>query len=89
MNINPVPVDEKTAAQYAAYLARWLKPISKTQYLNIIHILHLECGQPSPAQDSWYVKTTKDIEKVKGSEVEDSYDTLCVVSSKSSKKLIQ
>lgn len=63
----PVPVNEQTVAQYAAYLARRLKPSSIKQYINIIRILHLESGLPHPFRDSWYVQTTlKGIEKCKG-----------------------
>ena len=56
MDIVPVPASEQTIAQYAAYLARRLKPDSVKQYLNIIRILHLECGEKHPYKDSWYVK---------------------------------
>ncbi|XP_070183858.1 uncharacterized protein [Littorina saxatilis] len=67
MDIMPVPVNEQTVAQYAAYLARRLKPSSIKQYINIIRILHLESGLPHPFKDSWYVQTTlKGIEKSKG-----------------------
>ena len=61
-----MPASEQTIAQYAAYLARCLKPSSVKQYLNIIRILHLECGHPHPFKDSWYVKTLMGIEKAKG-----------------------
>ena len=67
MDIGPVPASEQTIAQYAAYLARRLKPSSVKQYLNIIRTLHLKCGHPHPFKDSWYVKTTlTGIEKAKG-----------------------
>ncbi|KAK7089168.1 hypothetical protein V1264_024786 [Littorina saxatilis] len=52
MDIMPVPVNEQTVAQYAAYLARRLKPSSIKQYINIIRILHLESGLPHPFKDS-------------------------------------
>lgn len=69
MDIVPVPASEQTIAQYAAYLARRLKPDSVKQYLNIIRILHLECGEKHLYKDSWYVKTTLNgIEKCKGCE---------------------
>ena len=56
-----------TVAQYAACLARCLKPGSVTQYLNISRVLHLECGHPHPYKASWYVKTTlKGVEKCNG-----------------------
>jgi hypothetical protein len=67
MDIVPVPASEQTIAKYAAYLARRLAPSSVKQYLNIIRILHLECGMEHPYAESWYVKTTlKGIERVKG-----------------------
>ncbi|KAK7464563.1 hypothetical protein BaRGS_00037873 [Batillaria attramentaria] len=67
MNIQPVPVSETTIAQYAAFLARKLQPTSVAQYLNIVRLLHLECGKPHPFDESWLVKSTlRGIEKVKG-----------------------
>lgn len=67
LKIKPVPVCEKTVAQYAAFLARTLQPSSVTQYLNIVRLLHLECGEVHPYHDSWLVKSTlKGIERVKG-----------------------
>lgn len=70
MQIKPVPVTDVTVAKYAAYLARRLKPSSVKQYINIIRLLHLECGLDNPSADSWYLKTTlKGIEKMKGTEV--------------------
>ena len=63
----PVPASEKTLALYAAYLARRLKSSSVKQYLNIVRIMHLDCGLANPAKDSWYLKTTlKGIERVNG-----------------------
>lgn len=70
-DVLPVPASEQTVAQYAAYLARRLKPASVKQYLNIIRILHLECQMPNPCKDSWHLKMTlKGIEKVKGTDVQ-------------------
>ena len=66
MDIVPVPTSEQVISQYAAYLARRLKPASVKQYLNIVRILHLECGEPHPYKDAWLVKTTlQGIEKAK------------------------
>jgi hypothetical protein len=63
----PVPATDKTVSLYAAYLARRLKPSSVKQYLNIVRILHLECGADNPCTDSWYLKTTlRGIDKTKG-----------------------
>lgn len=70
MKISPVPISEQAVAQYAAFLARRLKPASVRQYMNIIRILHLECNFANPCADSWYLKMTlKGIEKAKGTEV--------------------
>ena len=54
----PVPASPEHIAQYAAYLARSMKPSSVRQYLNIIRILHLESSLPNPMKDCWYVKST-------------------------------
>lgn len=70
MGIPPVPVTEREVALYATYLARRLKPASVRQYINIIRIMHLECGYKHPFEQSWLVKTTiKGIEREKGCEV--------------------
>lgn len=70
-NVLPVPASDKTVSLYAAYLARRLKPSSVKQYLNIVRIMHLECGADNPCADSWYLKTTlKGIEKAKGTDVQ-------------------
>lgn len=67
LKIPPVPVDEATVARYAAFLARTRKPATVRQYLNIVRLLHLECGLPNPMDNSWIVKSTvKGIERVKG-----------------------
>ena len=54
----PVPASEKLISLYAVFLARRLKPASVKQYLNIIRILHLECGYVNPIKDSSLVKST-------------------------------
>ena len=54
----PAPATPTHVAQYAAYLARRLKPSSVRQYLNIIRILHLDANLTNPMQDNWLVKTT-------------------------------
>ena len=69
MDILPVPASEETIASYAAFLARRLKPTSVRQYLNIVRVMHLECGESHPYKDSWLVKSTlKGIERAKGCE---------------------
>ena len=70
LNIAPVPVDERTVALYATYLARTLRPASVRQYLNIVRLLHLECGFEHPYKDSWTVTSAlRGIDRVKGCEV--------------------
>lgn len=69
--IAPVPADEETVTLYAAYLARTRKPSTVRQYLNIVRLLHIECGLVNPMQDSWLVKSTlKGIERIKGCAVQ-------------------
>jgi hypothetical protein len=63
-------VTERIVALYATFLARTLKPASVKQYLNIVRIMHLECGFEHPFKDSWLVKSTmKGIEREKGCEI--------------------
>lgn len=65
--IAPVPVTDQIAAMYAAHLAKKLRPASVRQYVNIVRILHLECGYDNPCKDSWFLTSTlKGIERVKG-----------------------
>ena len=58
MQICPVPVNDSIVTEYAAYLARRLRPSSVKQYLNVIRLVHLECNFDNPCKDSWLVKTT-------------------------------
>lgn len=67
LGIAPVPVTDQVAAMYAAHLAKTLKPASVRQYVNIIRLLHLECGYDNPCKDSWFLTSTlKGIDRVKG-----------------------
>lgn len=43
---------------YAAYLARRMKANSVRQYLNIVRLLHLECGYPNPCENNWQLRST-------------------------------
>ena len=47
---DPVPVTNINLCRYAAYLARRLSYSSTRQYLNIIRLMHLECGFPNPLE---------------------------------------
>ena len=65
-----MPVSEKHLAMYAAYLARRLRPATIKQYLNVVRLLHVECGADNPVKDNWYLKSTlTGIGRVKGSVV--------------------
>jgi len=67
MGYCPVPVQTSHLLQYAAYLARSLKPTSIRSYLNIIGILHKELGLPNPLLDNWALKSLlTGINRVKG-----------------------
>ena len=57
MGYPPVPVHPTHLLQYAAFLARSLKPNSVRSYLNIIGILHKEFGLPNPLLDNWPLKS--------------------------------
>ena len=70
MDIPPAPVTDVVVSQYAAYLARRLRPASIKQYLNVIRLLHVECKLPNPCKDSWLISSTiRGIEKTLGNEV--------------------
>ena len=70
MCIPPVPVTDKVIALYVSYLARRLKPGSIRQYVNVIRLIHLECGLANPMEDSWYLQSTlRGIQRIKGSTV--------------------
>ena len=68
--VPPVPVNKKTIAMYAAYLARRLRPTFVQQYLNIVRVMHLEAGLSNPLKDSWFISSTlKGIDRAKGTAV--------------------
>lgn len=63
------PVDEKTVALYVAYLADRLSYSSITKYINVLRLLHLEAGFPSPL-GSWYISSVlKGVRRDKGDRV--------------------
>ena len=65
-----VPVTDNFVVLYAAYLARRLQPSSIKQYLNVIRLLHIECGDQNPCQNSWFLKSTlRGIEKTMGATI--------------------
>ena len=57
MGYTPVPVHPPYLLQYAAVLARSLKPSSIRTYLNIIGILHKEFWLPPPLLNNWPFKS--------------------------------
>ena len=58
LGVAPTPASNLLITQYAAYLARRMKPSSVRQYLNVIRLLHLEDNRDNPLKDNWYVKST-------------------------------
>jgi len=65
--LQPVPANNTTLTRYVAFLARTKVYSTIMQYLNIIRIIHLECGIPNPLRDNWYLKSvTQGIKRGKG-----------------------
>ena len=56
--MHPIPATSKIVCCYAAYLARKLKYRSIKQYMNIIRIMHVECGLPNPCESNYQLNTT-------------------------------
>jgi len=56
----PVPCSSHNLLSYVVFLARTLATSSITCYLNVVHILHLQCGFPNPLQDQLF-KFQKDL----------------------------
>jgi hypothetical protein len=57
MGYSPIPIQPQHLLQYAAFLARSLKPSSIRSYLNIIGVLHKEFGLPNPLLNNWPLKS--------------------------------
>lgn len=57
MGYTPVPVHPAHLLHYAAFLARSLKPLSISSYLNIIGILQKEFGLPNPLLENCPLKS--------------------------------
>jgi integrase len=55
MGYKPVPISDINICRYAAYLTdvKKLSAASIPKYLNIIRLLHLECGLANPLEDNW------------------------------------
>ena len=67
MGYPPIPAQSSHICQYAAFLARSLKPSSIPNYLNIISILHKEFSLPNPLTNNWPLQSLlTGIKRVKG-----------------------
>ena len=65
-----MPASKEFVAEYAAYLARRLKPSSVKQYLNVVRLIHDEVNCDNPCADNWILKSTLiGINRLKGSPV--------------------
>ena len=67
---NPVPASPWVVCQYMAHLAQRLKYKSVKQYVNIIRIIHRDCGYPDPLSNNAFATTVlKGIRRIKGDSV--------------------
>ena len=67
MGYPPFPAQPAHLCQYAAFLARPLKPSSIPNYLNIIGLIHKEFNLPNPLIDNWSLQSLlTGIKRVKG-----------------------
>ena len=64
--ISPVPTSDTNVCRYAAFLAKRLTFSSIEQYLNIIRLLHLECGYDNPLSSSSLRTVLQGIKRVNG-----------------------
>ena len=64
---SPVPADSNTVLAYATFLARSLSPNSIPSYMNIIKLMHLEKGYPSPLKNWELNAVTRGIQRRLGS----------------------
>ena len=57
MGYVPVPITSQNLCRYAVYLSvfKKLNPSSLPKYLNIVRLLHIECGLPNPLGSNWYL----------------------------------
>ena len=56
----PMPCSSNNLLSYVVFLAWTLATSSIACYLNVVHILHLQCGFPNPLQDQLF-KFQKDL----------------------------
>jgi hypothetical protein len=70
MGYNPIPVLSENLYRYVAYLATFLKVTSIKQYLNVVRLLHVECGFANPFMGDVFLKgIIKGLRRVKGDAV--------------------
>ena len=50
---SPIPTTDVILCRYAAFLARTIKPVSISCYMNVIRVMHLEAGHQNPLLDNW------------------------------------
>ena len=55
----PVPAEQSTVLSYTAFLARSLRSSSIQNYLNLVRIIHLECGFRNPLADNYELTNLK------------------------------
>lgn len=58
VGVPPIPATSEMLCFYAAYLARKLKYRSVKQYMNIVRIIHAECGLPNPCAADYHLTVT-------------------------------
>ena len=69
--LKPCPAESSTLARYISYLARSKCYNSVAQYLNIIRLIHQECGYQNPLKDNWQVATVlRGVKRGKGQAVD-------------------
>ena len=68
--ISPVPISLVNLGRYIAFLASRLCYSSIRQYFNIVRLMHLDEGYPSPLSDSWYLSSIlKGLRRCKGESI--------------------
>lgn len=69
MGYKPVPIDKQHLLRYIAHISSRLSANSIPKYLNVVRVIHLECGFPNPTS-GWHLQTLiKGIQKDFGTKV--------------------
>ena len=67
LNINPAPISQIDLGRYIAFLSHRLSFSSVRQYLNVVRLVHLDCGLKNPLEQNWYVSSIlKGVRRIKG-----------------------